>query len=437
MATETLPAAPAETVTRPTVLSGAPHIAPVHDVLETLPPAAQERFGNFARGPTMCTLFASDMRNCRRRPAQIVASKWLQQLQAHPQDFGFNLAPDDARVVAQQALVAKLSDDLRRLKERGEARLTAWQATSQAKAAVKEWLKSGRPGNTTLEAVEIEPPKLNKGESVTDAIERLRRRVRELRADHHRVASAPYPSTYCKQRMHGQIEALAMQGAPDVSLLVEHGRKIQFQTQRVTSEVHGERRLLGFAEIPDAVALFAWTFKDQVIAKLSAEIDSESDDAAALSPEVRKQREAEVMGDLLAVERDESTLVWRAQSENLPCEHRSDCAPQAILGVRLVAVSPTNGSMGRNLCTLGMSPLADGDEIVQAAGGCPSPGRSARGAGRLSSAIPAPNLAAALVGSKIGCERAGTAAWCWLGRAGPWSCKKSRPLSTQRGVTWQ
>jgi hypothetical protein len=79
--------------------------------------------------------------------------------------------------------------------------------------ACEVYLRDGKPGNTTLEAVEVEPPKLNKGETVVDAIERHRRRVRELRADLHRIESATCPSSYAKQRMRAQIGQLAQRGA--------------------------------------------------------------------------------------------------------------------------------------------------------------------------------------------------------------------------------
>ena len=36
--------------------------------------------------------------------------------------------------------------------------------------------------------------------------------------------------------------------------------------------------------------------------------------------EARQQREAEVMSDLLDIEMQESSLVWLAQSQGLPCE---------------------------------------------------------------------------------------------------------------------
>ena len=58
-------------------------------------------------------------------------------------------------------------------------------------------------------------------------------------------------------------------------------------------------------------------------------------------------RQAEVMGDLLAVEREEAALVWSAMSQNLPIEHRADINPVALLGVQIVtgpAVTPSPGS---------------------------------------------------------------------------------------------
>ena len=56
-----------------------------------------------------------------------------------------------------------------------------------------------------------------------------------------------------------------MQGAPSVSRLVELDGTMEFQTQRLTSEVHAERRLLAFSETADAVALIAWLHRDSLI----------------------------------------------------------------------------------------------------------------------------------------------------------------------------
>jgi len=178
------------------------------------------------------------------------------------------------------------------------------------------------------------------GDPALDAIERLRRRVRELRADQHRIASAPYPSSYVKQRMRVQIEALAIQGAPVVSDLIEHDRKVVWPTQMLRSEVYNtEVPSLAFAELDAAVPLLVWLHQDFLIKRLDAEIDTEADDKAALSHEARQKAEAEVMGDLLSIERDESSLVWQAQVQNLPVEHRHDISPLALLGLRLVTTA--------------------------------------------------------------------------------------------------
>jgi hypothetical protein len=242
--------------------------------------------------------------------ARVEAENAHRRLVAHPSESGFGLRPDDRRVIEAQRHLDKRTSDFRRLQEL--QRTAAWQTASAARAACEDWLRHGVPGNCTLEAaVEIEPPKLNKNESLMDGISRLRHSCRELRADLHRIASAPYPSKHVKARMRAAIEALAQQG-PDASMMVDDGELIWPMT-RIRSEVVGmEQRALAFAEVPDAVALVAWLHKDRLIKRLDAEIDTEADDVAALSHEARQKAEAEVHGDLLAVERDECALVFKA-----------------------------------------------------------------------------------------------------------------------------
>jgi hypothetical protein len=312
------------------------HLQPQFDVIELLPPAAAERLRALRQRSADAHRLIPEFEAIREASmARIEAENALKRLTDHPQDFGHNLPPSDARVTAATKHLEKMTADFQRLKELQEVRTAAWQAASGALANAETWLKRGRPGNTTLEAVEVVEPKLAKGEGTLDGIERLRRRCRELRADLHRIASAPFPNAYAKQQMREQIEALAMQGAPSVSALIEFDGKIEFPTARVQSQVIGAERSLAFAELPDT-AWVVWLHRDALIKRLDAEIDTEADDKAALSHEARQKAEAEVQGDLLDVERQEAALVWQAQQSLLPCEHRSDCAPQAILGVKLV-----------------------------------------------------------------------------------------------------
>jgi hypothetical protein len=184
-----------------------------------------------------------------------------------------------------------------------------------------------------------EPPKLNKGETIIEAVERFRRRVRELKADLHRIQSAPFPSTHAKTKMRAQIEALAQRGAPDVTNLIEHeDGEIIWPTLRLRVDVLNAQPGAGavaFVEIPDTVGMTAWRHKSEWIAELDAEINTEADDPAALTHEARQKAEAEVQADLLEAKRTEAALVFAAWEHGLACEHRSDINPVALLGLRL------------------------------------------------------------------------------------------------------
>jgi hypothetical protein len=330
--------APLSTITASQPLAGLPHTQPSFDPIELLPERAQDLLRKLRQRSVDAHAVIPPFEDIREASAtRVAAENVARRLQAHAQDGGFNLPDDDMRVVEAKKVLTKATDDLRRLQERASLRAATWQAASVALVACEDYLRDGRPPGTALEVVETEPPKPVRGENgLLDQIENRRRRVRELRADLHRIESAPFPSSYCKQRMVAQIEALAVRGAPNVANLIEHDGKIEFATLRVQAEVFAEKRALAFSEQADALALFAWLHKDALIKRLDAEIDAESDDAAALSHADREVRTAEVMGDLLAVERDEAWCVWRAIDERLPVEHRSDISPLALLQCRLV-----------------------------------------------------------------------------------------------------
>jgi hypothetical protein len=155
------------------------------------------------------------------------------------------------------------------------------------------------------------------------------------------------------QDFAGQVAELTTAGAPVVSDVIEHDRKIVWSTTSLrTAVVNTEVPAFGFAEVPDTLALLAWLHKDALIAALDREIATEADDDAALTHEARQQREAEVLAAMLAIERDESWLVWTALAQNLPVFHRNDCSPLAVLQCRLITAAAVNASPGS---TSGMS----------------------------------------------------------------------------------
>ena len=333
-AATTLPAAPADAPTS----VGLQFMWPGFDPVEILPERSKDLLHKLRLRSADAHAVVPEFESIRQAAlAKTTAANAVKRYTDPASAGGFNLNPADGQVVAAQKLFDKAADDLRRLQELSEIRTAAWQAASAALSNVETYLRHGKPANTTFEAVEVEVPKPAKGENgVLDQIETRRRRVRELKADLHRIASAPFPSSYCKSRVRETVEALAQTGAPVLTNVIEHDSTVIWPSKTVQSEVHGAQRSLSFSEQPDALALTCWLHRDALIARLNAEIDSESDDKAALSHADREVRAAEVQADLVEVERVEAALVFDAWSKGLPCEHRADCNALAILSCALV-----------------------------------------------------------------------------------------------------
>lgn len=212
-----------------------------------------------------------------------------------------------------------------------ETRTAAWRAAISVLGAVEEWLRTGRPHGTVMVDHEGEAAPNNKGESVTDVIERLRRRCYELRADLNRIESAAFPSSHAKKKMREQIEALAARGQPNASSLIERDDEVLFATMPQKVQVLNQPGATAFFEPSDLLGLIAWLFKPTLIAALDCEIDAEADDRNALSHEERQKREAVVSSDLLEIERQEAALVWTAQSsrETSPAHGLGTSRPNA------------------------------------------------------------------------------------------------------------
>jgi hypothetical protein len=237
---------------------------------------------------------------------------------------------------------------LDRLMRLDTERSAAWRSASSVLSAVQTWLRD-RP-SSTLADYKGEAPKVNKGEDVLVAIERHRRRGRELKADLNRVQSAPYPANYAKAQMRLQIETLAQRGACNVGRLVERDGPVEFPMQLL--QVPGRNvpnaagAAVGFLEAPDVLALTCWLHRDTLLERLDREIDDEADDANAMSIDARQKAEAVIDGDLLNIERDEAALTWRALAQGQPVAWRADINPAALLGLLLVTAPASNGSPG-------------------------------------------------------------------------------------------
>lgn len=235
---------------------------------------------------------------------------------------GRGLAEDTPQVRNARLQLASLQEDLENL----NAVYGKGGETGLLVSKLEDFI--GRRGHPIFEIVRDAAPILQKGVSLPAAIESRRRRIRELDADLKSVKSAPWPSRLTKRRAHEQIVELSKRGRPDVFALVERFETIGWPMIPTASDDPPA------AARVDAAALIAWALGPALIAAIDREIDELSDDQKALTKEQRKERQDQILADRLATEREEESLIERAETEGLPVSRRSDADPRAVLGIR-------------------------------------------------------------------------------------------------------
>jgi hypothetical protein len=262
----------------------------------------------------------------------------IDQLKRARASGGYALDDDAPQVASEQAKFAKADAEYKRLNELSDLRYAQSSTHQRLAERIEKWLVAGIPGGCALSLYEGAAP-VFKG-SIIDAVEVKRRRLRELQADLHRVRSAPYPSSMAKQRMRAAVEAMIDAGAPNVAGLLEDPRgEISFPTKMVPARVHNssDPAAIVFVDVPDAHGLIAWVHKDALLKALDKELTDCADDVNALTDEQRQKQEATILGDILAVEREECALIELATAQGVNVAYRDDTDPRAFLGVTLIA----------------------------------------------------------------------------------------------------
>lgn len=190
------------------------------------------------------------------------------------------------------------------------------EAIRRAKSRAEDYLRS-RPQLTAA--------KVNPG---SETIEKLRDKIAGLDADLHEANSANYTRSEIKATMRAEIEALAEAGRVDVMGTVAYLGELRWPRTRLTT-VDGGAPSTSMVFGTDARAVLAWLHKDALLARLEAEIDEQTDDAAALSAADRARRMRDLRAEKLKAEQAEAALMFADGRRDF----REDMDPRAILGV--------------------------------------------------------------------------------------------------------
>ncbi|TGS46020.1 MULTISPECIES: hypothetical protein [unclassified Mesorhizobium] len=250
---------------------------------------------------------------------------------------GVELPPEGKAALAaidqDKAKLARLDEELARL----EAQNTHKARRAQTLGALidnnlERFLLSLRPGTRITEFDGI-VPKLRKGETASEAIERTRNERASLLADLNDLQAKPITAQAAKAKAREHIELLANDGKPSVLSLLDHGEGIGFMrlNSRAGSPFDSFNGDLS-KDARRALSLVAWVCKDQLIKAINAEIDA-ADTGAGISDKDRTAAEFQINATLQSLEREEEALIEMAEANGQLVERRIDADSAAVLGI--------------------------------------------------------------------------------------------------------
>ncbi|RTL88142.1 MAG: hypothetical protein EKK29_06110 [Hyphomicrobiales bacterium] len=244
---------------------------------------------------------------------------------------------DQPGLNAEREKVARLTAELQRLQARFDARSAAWRSKHVVVSSLEDYLR--RAGGPFEMGPAVAAPVPSKGEGLLDVIARVRQKVDRLREDKQAIVDAPVPASQAKAVAVAEIERFAAKGRPNVVGLVDGASSINWATRyELAAPILGpDGRVTAFAgrdrEQIDVWSFLCWLHKDQIVARVSAEIDAVADDASALSPETRAKKLVQASEALIAAEREEESAVMAALAAGYVVDRRPDCDPRAVLNI--------------------------------------------------------------------------------------------------------
>jgi hypothetical protein len=236
----------------------------------------------------------------------------------------------------------ELNDDYGNIDARRGVAATTLQRLDMLLQSITNWLEALPADVALAEDVHGDKSKIIRDAVTPDALEKRRRRIRELLADLRQADAAPYPASEAKQRAREELKQLAERGRPNVFPLIEQRQAIRWpELPQTRYDVATNKD-----RVTDTVAMFAWLHRDVLMTAIEREIDESAGDAQALTDAQRAERFKILLGDLLTTEREEEELI---QAAAFHVDRRADADPRAVLGLSSALPGPARELVHRQL----------------------------------------------------------------------------------------
>jgi len=163
------------------------------------------------------------------------------------------------------------------------------------------------------------------GESLSDAVLRVRRDIVTAQSELARVRAAPPTADEARAAIVAEVERLAVRGTPQLSLA--NGKvTLWFPDQ----QQHAAPGSALAAPAGSASALLCWLFRDQIVELCTARLEEV---AGGITAADRAQRIAELEQQLSQFEHDEEQLIELALAAGVEVHRRPHASPYALLGI--------------------------------------------------------------------------------------------------------
>ncbi len=255
----------------------------------------------------------------------LVKLQRLQQSEADARDAASTVSrrlsdTNRALATAPASEYANIEAESARLLSRQADLAAKHRALADINAALTRWLSTA---TGTLEYVKPAKAVLQKGETISAAIIRLRERIGVLSAERTKVMQCRVPASDLKASAIQYVDALALRGSPRI-IIADHARiEVKFDGA-VTWEDQGLA-----AKMP---AILAWLDPEAFKKRLSESIDKMPEPPLTMTGKAKAERLVVLEAELLQLERVEEALVTSCEEGEGPLVMRRLLAdPRAVL----------------------------------------------------------------------------------------------------------
>ncbi|WP_454644529.1 hypothetical protein [Bradyrhizobium liaoningense] len=227
-----------------------------------------------------------------------------------------------ALATAPENVAPEIEAEIARLSTRRDELGARHRARADLNSALRLWLNQTRSPLEDARPVKAAP---QEGETISDAVLRLRQRNAVLTQERIKVMRASIPKEDLKNAVSHYVKSLAERGAPRI--IAEHGRNIEviFSGNDTWSDQGITKKL---------PAILAWFDPATLEARLIAAVDA-APDAFALSAAERQEMLAGIEAELLQGEMEEEALITLSEAAEAPIMRRINADARAVLGVQL------------------------------------------------------------------------------------------------------